>query len=142
MEELKQGTRIKYQVQTQSGTGKIVGVATNEIPLSGRIYIVEPDKPIISEIYHYSHIPVCENQLEVIDDIKSKKSFLSFDYKLNEKDLEVEDGKQFKCFHVDLDENTDNGMYIKICSWDDTLEHKDFNKFIGKKVKITIEEID
>jgi len=142
MEELKQGTRIKYTTETQNGTGIIVGVATTEIPLIGRIYMVEPDKPVVSEIYKYSHIPVCESKLEVLNEIKLEKSFLSFDYKLNEKDMDTEDGKQYKCFHIDLDEDSDNGMFIKLCSWDDTLEHKDFDKFIGKKVKITIEEID
>lgn len=71
-----------------------------------------------------------------------EKSSLSFEYQLNKDDLEIDDGKQFKCFHIDLDENSDNGIYIKLCSWDETLEHKDFDKFIGKKVKITIEEID
>jgi len=71
-----------------------------------------------------------------------EKSFVSFDYKLNEKEMDTEDDMHYKCFHIDLDENADNGMFIKLCSWDENLEHKDFDKFIGKKVKITIEEID
>jgi hypothetical protein len=142
MEELKQGTRVKYHEQLLIGTGKIVGVVTNDMPLTGRLYIVEPDEKVISEIYHYSNIAVFESNLEVIDEIKIKKAFLSFEYNLNVKDLEIEDGKQFKCFHIELNEGEDNGMYIKLCSWDENLEHKDFDQFIGKNVKITIEEID
>ena len=142
MEELKQGTRVKYHEQLLIGTGKIVGVVTNDMPLTGRLYIVEPDEKVISEIYHYSNIAVFESNLEVIDEIKIKKAFLSFEDNLNIKDLEIEDGNQFKCFHIDLTEGEDNGMYIKLCSWDENLEHKNFDQFIGKKVKITIEEID
>ena len=36
----------------------------------------------------------------------------------------------------------DNGMFIRIQSWDENKKHKEFKTFMGRKVKITIETID
>jgi hypothetical protein len=36
----------------------------------------------------------------------------------------------------------DNGMFVKIQSWDMDTEHVDLNRFLGHKVRITIEIID
>lgn len=65
--------------------------------------------------------------------------------KLNFSDMENEDGgcfKCFKCFRVAKDFETEDGMYVKICSWDESRKHLEFEKFINRKVRITIETID
>lgn len=38
----------------------------------------------------------------------------------------------------------DNGLFIRLCSWDDNLKHVDLNKLqrAGGKIRITIETID
>lgn len=65
--ELKQGTRIKYNINNElKGTGKIVGVAHNDLPIIGVTYIIEPDTPIKNEVYDYSHFVLPENQFELI----------------------------------------------------------------------------
>lgn len=62
--------------------------------------------------------------------------------KLNFSDMETEDGGNFKCFIVAKDFEKEDGMYVKICSWDESKKHLEFEKFINRKVKITIETID
>jgi hypothetical protein len=43
MEKLKQGTRVEFDVQSLKGIGTIVGMASIELPMSGSIYIIDPD---------------------------------------------------------------------------------------------------
>jgi len=44
---------------------------------------------------------------------------------------------------VDAAQNDEeNGMFIRIQSWDENKEHTEFNSFVGRKVKITIETIN
>jgi len=62
--------------------------------------------------------------------------------KLNFLDMETEDGGNFKCFRVQKDFETEDGMYVKICSWDESKKHLELEKFINRKVRITIETID
>ena len=62
--------------------------------------------------------------------------------KLNFSDMETEDGGNFKCFIVAKDFETEDGMYVKICSWDESKKHLEFEKFINRKVRITVETID
>ncbi len=66
MVKYKQGTRIKFNVQSITGTGKVVGVATIDRPIFGPLYIIEPDEPINSDIYQYTHICASEIELEEI----------------------------------------------------------------------------
>lgn len=56
-------------------------------------------------------------------------------------EINTEDGGQAKIFTASPDDN-ENGLFINICSWDENKEHTDFNKLIGKKIRITIETID
>jgi hypothetical protein len=58
MIELKQDQKVYYDYGDVKGTGKIVGVATNGIPLIGKTYIIEPDIPFSNETYPYTHF-VC-----------------------------------------------------------------------------------
>ncbi len=45
-------------------------------------------------------------------------------------------------FEFDSNEETENGMFVILQSRDETLEHKDLNSLLGKKIKITIEIIE
>jgi hypothetical protein len=57
--------------------------------------------------------------------------------------LEVEDGGLYKGFVVTGEDSTNNGMYVRVCSWDEEEgTHEEFNHFVGRKVKVTIETID
>ena len=64
------------------------------------------------------------------------------EYKLDYSEMETEDSGYFKCFRVSKDIETEDGMYIKICSWDESKNHTEFEKFINRKVRIIIETID
>ncbi len=66
---------------------------------------------------------------------------IELDVVLDRKELDIEDGGQFKAFQIIHNPETENGIYVKFCSWDENKEHKDFNNFINKRVKITIEVV-
>lgn len=36
----------------------------------------------------------------------------------------------------------ENGMFVKVQSWDENKEHTEFKKFMGRRIKIMIETID
>ena len=65
MNILKQGQRIRYVISDLTGYGKIVGIASNSLPIIGISYIIEPDVPINNEVYQYTHFVAFENQLTV-----------------------------------------------------------------------------
>jgi len=71
-----------------------------------------------------------------------KKHIVIFEQKIKERDVEVEDGGSAKIVCVDGAMQEDNGMFVKLQSWDEELKHTDFNKFVGRKVRITVETID
>lgn len=58
----------------------------------------------------------------------------------NSDDIDVEDSGCAKIFTVADD--LDTGMFVRICSWDENKRHEEFNRFVGRKIKITIETID
>jgi hypothetical protein len=64
---LKQGTRVEYNVQTLKGKGTVVGVSVVEQPIVGQCYIIEPDESIRNEVYDYTHFVAWEFQLKVIN---------------------------------------------------------------------------
>jgi hypothetical protein len=66
--ELKQGQRVEFNIYNFVGKGKVVGKALTDQPIIGITYIIEPDTPIRSEIYDYTHFVVQENQLMLIND--------------------------------------------------------------------------
>ena len=41
-----------------------------------------------------------------------------------------------------LNSDDENGMFATIQSWDEDTEHADMQKFIGKKVRVTIEILE
>ena len=61
---------------------------------------------------------------------------------LDAKYMDNEDGGQFHSFSVNNNPDEENGIYVRLCSWDENGNHEEFNKFINRKVKITIETID
>ena len=62
------------------------------------------------------------------------------DSKLKYNEMTVEDGGQYKDFCISVGE--DNGIFAKLCSWDDEKKHEIFEKFINRNVRITIETLD
>lgn len=64
--------------------------------------------------------------------------------KFNKKEIIVDDGGAYKELPVFKNKPVEeiDGMWIKICSWNDDAEHNEFDKFIGRKIKVTIETID
>lgn len=77
MENLKQGTRVEYDVQTLKGKGTIVGMSVNELPIIGATYIIEPDEPIQNEVYDYTHFAVPMVCLKVINETEKEKGFVN-----------------------------------------------------------------
>ena len=63
------------------------------------------------------------------------------DCHFNSDEIDTEDGGQAKIFTISEDD-LDNGMFVRICSWDKNGKHDEFNKFVGRKIKITIETIE
>jgi hypothetical protein len=64
--DLKQGTRVEFDIQFHKGKGTIVGVATNGSPIIGKSYIIEPDEKLKSDVYDYTHFVAWETQFVVI----------------------------------------------------------------------------
>ena len=58
------------------------------------------------------------------------------------KDIEREDGDQFRNFSVDMNPGEEEGVYIRICSWDESKSHILFDKLVNRKVRVTIETIE
>lgn len=65
-----------------------------------------------------------------------------FEMVVDPSEVSVEDSGMAKFFEIEEKPYAMNGMFVKVISWDESLAHTDFNEFIGKKVKITIETIE
>jgi hypothetical protein len=39
------------------------------------------------------------------------------------------------------DEDPDSGMFVRLQSWDERKSHKVFNRFVGRRVRITVEPL-
>lgn len=61
---------------------------------------------------------------------------------MEEQFVEIEDGGYAKIFTAAKEPDEENGMFVRIQSWDEYLDHVDFDKFVGKKIKITIETVE
>jgi hypothetical protein len=53
----------------------------------------------------------------------------------------TEDGGCAKIVNVVDEPDEEKGIFIRLQSWDESKEHKDFHQLEGKKVRITIETI-
>ena len=67
MENLKQGTRVAYNISGLAGNGTIVGQASNGVVFIGKSYIIQPDIPINNKVYDYSHFVCYELYFKVIN---------------------------------------------------------------------------
>lgn len=57
----------------------------------------------------------------------------------SEEVVTTEDGGQAKVVEFDL--NATGPLFVRVHSWDPSKKHDQFNTLIGKKIRITIEEI-
>lgn len=63
--------------------------------------------------------------------------------------VDVEDSGHAKIFEAgtfttdsDVKPSEDGGMFVRIQSWSDESNHTDFDQFIGKRIRVTIETLD
>lgn len=59
---------------------------------------------------------------------------------LGESDVDTEDGGMAKI--ATISDAAEEGMFIKLQSWDEDAKHTELNQFVGKKVKVTVETIE
>lgn len=74
--------------------------------------------------------------------LKVKKVFQG---EINTNNTDIEDRGQALITTIDSDgtnEEENNGMFVRIQSWDENKQHEEFKKFEGRKIRITIETID
>lgn len=74
-----------------------------------------------------------------------KHEKLTFTQTINESDIRIEDGGTAKIvdtlYHNDNSDD-ESGVFLKMISNCQDKTHLEFNKFVGRKIKITIETID
>lgn len=56
--------------------------------------------------------------------------------------VKVEDGGQALIAEFYAGEDDEPGMWVKVISWDETLDHALMNQFMHKRVKVTVEVLD
>lgn len=71
---------------------------------------------------------------------KSKKVKINIIADLQEIDR-IEDCGKFKEYVIHQNPDDENGLFLCICSWCENKKHIEFNKLIGKKIRLTIKEI-
>jgi hypothetical protein len=57
-------------------------------------------------------------------------------------DMVSEDGGSHKSFRVMTDPDGESGVVVELSSWDDDANHPQFDMYVGKKVRITVEIIN
>ena len=73
---------------------------------------------------------------------------ITFEAEFDEKHVKFEDSKQALIwdhhgYEIDGDEpeEADAGASVKFWSWDENCEHKSIKRFIGKRVRVTVEVV-
>ena len=61
---------------------------------------------------------------------------------IDEEWIAVEDGGMAKMYQFVPNDDKDEGMFVRLQSWDEYKDHVDFDKLIGKKVTVTVEVED
>lgn len=56
--------------------------------------------------------------------------------------VKVEDGGQALIAEFYAGEDDESGMWVKVISWDETLDHALMKQFMNKRVKVTVEVLD
>lgn len=82
------------------------------------------------------------NAIDNNDQTASPTETIVVEGQVNDEDLEIEDGGCYKTFRVMVHPKQSDGMSLQINSWDDDGNHPEFDKLIGKKVRITVEIVD
>lgn len=57
-------------------------------------------------------------------------------------EVSVEDGGQAVIVEINPDRDSDNGLFVRLHSWDAKMQHQLIRGFIGKRVEITIKVVD
>ncbi len=99
---------------------------------------------------HKYRVSVFELMANTISDrpdyIAPKEKFTkTIDGHIEKENTDVEDNGQALITTIDFrdtSEDEDNGMFVRIQSWDEKCQHTEFKKFEGRKIRITIETID
>lgn len=109
-------------------------------------------KDVIGGIIDNDLVFTHEHGLKCGDKIKFEKKNIYSIFKATPKyiieeelkidEMERQDGDEFCSFSLEVNSKEEDGMYVRICSYDETKKHKDFSKLIGKKVRVTIEVIN
>lgn len=93
-----------------------------------------------NEIFHYYEeaVKFCTDNNLVIQEHHVIEAKINEDI-----DVKFEDGGQAMIIRNGLSDNEEeNGMFVKLQSWDENKEHKVLKKFVGRNIRITIETID
>lgn len=56
--------------------------------------------------------------------------------------LQREDGGCALIESIGTEGDEETGIFVRVQSWDETKEHKDFNALKGKRVRVTIEVVE
>lgn len=56
--------------------------------------------------------------------------------------LSTEDGGMAKIYHIDADDGRPNGPFFRFQSWDEEKVHHEFEQFVGRRIRITIETVE
>lgn len=121
---------------------QIVYIKLSKSKTSWKVYDMITKKPWANETFKKLNEAkeFCnDNQLTIVD---PKKVKAVFEQTIIPADIAIEDSGRAKIIQIDAGDGNDNGMFIGLHSWDETLQHKDFNDLIGKKIRVTIEIID
>jgi len=81
-----------------------------------------------------------KKSLNEIFSIKHPEHKISFVGKLDQ--VTTEDGGQALISDPFELSAGDNGIFVRVQSWDEEKEHKEFKKFQDKEIRITVETID
>lgn len=80
----KQGDIVAYSLSVPEGklegTGRIVGVATNPLPILGAIFMVEDPENFPNSVYPYTTIPMQESALEYLYHVEDEYLIITTSY--------------------------------------------------------------
>jgi ribulose bisphosphate carboxylase small subunit len=55
--------------------------------------------------------------------------------------FDSEDGGKALIHHVNSGDDEENGLFVRLHSWDESRKHEVFSSLVGKKVRVTVEEV-
>ena len=104
---------------------------------------VQIDSSLFSMKFRLSEFEVMTKRLTESPDYSPEKPQEEkvFETILKPEEVIKEDGGQAMVFTVSDPFQEENGLFVRIQSWDENKEHTEFKKFEGRKIRITIETI-